>query len=274
VLLTFDRRIDPATVVTPGDQFTFSGGLTATAAQVTGRQITVTTSDQTPGTNYTVTVANTVKDLSGTSVSATANTATFRGFREPAVLRITEIQPNMPNNGDLVELVAVSGGTVDGFVLQQDFTVSTPVVTLATFPNATVATGDVIVVHIAPPGGYTGETTAKDQFPQSGTTINYDTAWDFAGGTTGITFSSRVLVVRNQRTAVECCATSSRRLRRWRCRPTGRPCLPLRRPSPRIATRSAGSPTTITTTRVTGQWVLRAGVCLPRSPRLNHPVHG
>jgi hypothetical protein len=197
VLLTFDRRIDPATVLATGEQFTFSDGLTASQVQVNGRQITLTTGDQSPGTNYTLTVANTVKDLSGGSVSSTANTASFRGYRTPAVLRITEVQPNMPNNTDLVELVAVSGGTVDSFVLQQDLTATTPVVTLATFPNATVAAGDIIVVHIAPPAGYTSETTAKDQFPRSGTSINYDTAWDFGGGTTGITFSSRVLVVRN-----------------------------------------------------------------------------
>ncbi len=197
VLLTFDRRIDPATVLPTGAQFTFSDGLTASAATVSGRQITVTTGEQTGGTNYTLTVANTVKDLSGTSVSSTANTATFRGYRTPAVLRITEVQPNMTGNTDLVELVAITGGTVDGFVLQQDMTASTPVVTLATFPNATVATGDFIVVHMVPPAGYASETTAKDQFPQSGTAINYDTAWDFAGGTTAITFSSRVLVVRD-----------------------------------------------------------------------------
>ncbi|HVG63081.1 MAG TPA: Ig-like domain-containing protein [Hyalangium sp.] len=203
VLLTFDRRIDPATVVTPGAQFTFSDGLTATGAQVNGRQVTLTTSAQTGGANYTVTVADTVKDLSGTSVSATANTATFRGFRTPAVLRITEIQPNMTGGADLIELVALTGGTVDGFVLQQDLTVSSPVITLSTFPNTTVAAGDIIVVHIAPPDGYTSETTAKDQFPSSTTPGNYDTAWDFAGGTTGITFSSRVVLVRDSVGAIQ-----------------------------------------------------------------------
>jgi hypothetical protein len=130
-------------------------------------------------------------------VSGTANTATFRGYRTPAVLRITEVQPNMPSNGDLVELVAVSAGTVDGFVLQQDLTVGTPVVPLATFPNATVAAGDIIVVHMTPPAGYASETTARDQFPQSGTSINYDTAWDFGGLAAGITFSSRLVVVKD-----------------------------------------------------------------------------
>jgi hypothetical protein len=197
VVVTFDRRIDPATILATGEQFAFSGGLTALAVQVNGRQLTLTTSTQAGGTNYTLTVANTVKDLSGTSVSGTANTATFRGYRTPAVLRITEVQPNMPSNADLVELVAVSAGTVDGFVLQQDLTVNTPVVPLATFPNAVVAAGDIIVVHMTPPAGYASETTAKDQFPQSGTTINYDTAWDFGGAAAGITFSSRLIVVKD-----------------------------------------------------------------------------
>src|SRR5690606_11792728 len=108
------------------------------------RQITLTTSDQAGGTDYTVTVADTVKDLSGTSMSSTANTATFRGYRTPAVLRVTEVQPNMTGGGDLVELVALSGGTVDSFLLQQDINSAA---TLATFPNATVAAGDIIVVH-------------------------------------------------------------------------------------------------------------------------------
>ncbi|HYI00602.1 Ig-like domain-containing protein [Hyalangium sp.] len=200
VLLTFDRRIDPATVLGTGEQFTFTNGLTATSAQVSGRQVTLSTSDQTPGADYTVTAAASVEDLSGTAVSATANTASFRGYRTPAVLRINEVQPSAASNMDLVELVVVSAGTVDGFVLQQDINSA---VTLATFPNASVAAGDFIVVHIAPPAGYTSETTAKDQFPASGTSINYDTAWDFGGGTTGITYSSRLILVKSAAGAIQ-----------------------------------------------------------------------
>ncbi|KFE66198.1 Ig-like domain-containing protein [Hyalangium minutum] len=194
VVLTFDRRIDPSTVLSNGSQFTFSNGLTASAVQVTARQISLTTSEQTAGADYTVTVADTVKDLNGTGVAAPTNTATFRGYRVPATLRISEVGPTMASNADMVELVAVTAGTVDGFLLQQD--INSPV-TLSTFPNASVAAGDIIVVHIAPPAGYASETTGKAQFPASATPINYDTAWDFAGGTTGITYSSRLIVLKD-----------------------------------------------------------------------------
>lgn len=194
VVLTFDRRIDPATVMANGSQFTFSGTLTASAATVNARQITLTTSDQGPGTDYTVTVANTVKDLNGSAVAAPSNVASFRGYRVPATLRMTEVQPNMASSADMVELVVLTAGTVDGFQLQQDINAA---VTLATFPNATVAAGDIIVVHINPPTGYVSETTGKTQFPTSGTAINYDTAWDFGGGTTGITYSARLLLMKD-----------------------------------------------------------------------------
>jgi hypothetical protein len=86
VQLTFSRRIDPASV-TDADaptQFTFDNGLTTTAATVNGTLVVLTTSAQTAGTTYTVTVANTVKDKRGSSV-ATPNTATFTSLRPIAV---------------------------------------------------------------------------------------------------------------------------------------------------------------------------------------------
>jgi hypothetical protein len=203
VVLTFDRRIDPATVLGNGSQFTFSNGLTASAAavsQTNGRQITLTTSEQAPGADYTVTVAATVKDRNGSGVAAPTNVASFRGYRVPATLRITEVQPTMASNGDLVELVALTAGTVDGFLLQQDINSA---VTLATLPNTSVAAGDIIVVHIAPPTGYVSETTGKAQFPASTTAINYDTAWDFGGGTTGITYSGRLIIIKDSAGAIQ-----------------------------------------------------------------------
>jgi hypothetical protein len=58
-----------------------------------------------------------------------------------------------------------------------------------------VAAGDVIVVHINDVNA--SETLAKAQFPASSYASNYDTAWDFQGGTTGITFSSRLILIRD-----------------------------------------------------------------------------
>ncbi|AKF84282.1 hypothetical protein MFUL124B02_41575 [Myxococcus fulvus 124B02] len=194
VTLTFDRNIAAGSITDVGSQFTFTNGLTATAFQVNGRQVTLTTNEQTSGAAYAVTVANTVKDTTGGSVVAPNNTDEFRGFRSAAVVRITEVQPNMANNMDLIELQVLTAGTTDGLVLQQD--ANSPVV-LLTFPDVTVAQGDIIVVHINEAAAYQSETTAKDQFPKSGTPANYDTAWDFKGGATGITFSSRILLVKD-----------------------------------------------------------------------------
>ncbi|WP_426734811.1 Ig-like domain-containing protein [Myxococcus faecalis] len=194
VTLTFDRSIAQDSITDVASQFTFSNGLTASAFQVTGRQVSLTTTAQTAGAAYTVTVADTVRDSRGRGVVAPNNTDEFTGFRVSAVLRITEVQPNGPSGKDLVELQVLQGGTTDGIVLQQD--VNSPTI-LLTFPDVTVAQDDIIVVHIAEAAAYASETTAKDQFPKSGTPANYDTAWDFKGGATGLTFSSRILLVKD-----------------------------------------------------------------------------
>ncbi|WP_157069608.1 lamin tail domain-containing protein [Sandaracinus amylolyticus] len=76
VIVTFDRNIDPASVTAVATQFTFTGGVTASAATVMDREVTVTTSALTPGMTYTVTVSG-VEDLSGTAIGSADNTATF-----------------------------------------------------------------------------------------------------------------------------------------------------------------------------------------------------
>jgi hypothetical protein len=156
----------------------------------------VTTVAQTGGQPYTVTVAPSIKDTRGSSVDAAANTATFAGYQAPATLRISEASPNINNNRDLIELVVLQGGSVGNFTLVQE----TGVV-LATLPNVQVATGDIIVVHLVPistngdaPGS---ETVSKAEYPAATYAANYDTAWDFHGGTTGLTFSNRVIRVKD-----------------------------------------------------------------------------
>jgi hypothetical protein len=90
----------------------------------------------------------------------------------------------------------VQGGSTANITLVLDTT------TLATLPAVTVATGDVIVVHINPDtaSGFdapASETTSKNQYPSATFPSNHDNAWDFHGGTTGIAFSHRVLRVRD-----------------------------------------------------------------------------
>ncbi len=81
VVITINRAVDPASVETDGTQFTFSAGLTASAATATGNLITVTTSAQTPAADYTVTVAQTVTDIFGVGMAASPNNqADFTGY--------------------------------------------------------------------------------------------------------------------------------------------------------------------------------------------------
>jgi hypothetical protein len=76
VQVTFSRQVAPASVAAAGTQFTFDNGLTATAAVVSGRTVTVTTGAQVAGEAYVVTVAQTVTDTLGTPLGTPA-TATF-----------------------------------------------------------------------------------------------------------------------------------------------------------------------------------------------------
>lgn len=107
-----------------------------------------------------------------------------------AILKINEVNPNITSSLDLIELRASVGGAIAGITLEQDLTTK---VVLATLPAITVAAGDLIVVHLTPPVGVTDETATK------ATCVNaacYSGAWDVRGGTTGITYSGRLLVLR------------------------------------------------------------------------------
>jgi DNA/RNA endonuclease G (NUC1) len=192
--VTFDRTIDPATVAANGSQFTFNNGLAATAASVSGKTVVLTTSTQTAGTSYTVTVAGTVKDTQGRGVDPAANTGTFSGYFQSAVLRITEIAPNITGSKDLVEFQVLQGGSTKNMTLVQDAST-----VLATLPDVQVATGDIIVLHLTPGAteGPASETTSKSQYAAATYTQNVDAAWDFNGGTTGITYSGRTLRIKD-----------------------------------------------------------------------------
>ncbi|MBN8232621.1 chitobiase/beta-hexosaminidase C-terminal domain-containing protein [Corallococcus macrosporus] len=197
VTVNFDRKLDPASVLADGSQFTVDSGLGVQAAAVSGRQVLLTTSAQAAGTGYTVTVASSVKDTRQSGLETTANSATFTGVAvSPARLVLTEVAPGISNGKDLVELVAVEGGSVDRFTLTQGANLL-----LATFPNVVVATGDVIVVHLrpttAPVDAPASETANKGEFPESTYSANSNIAWDFIGSTNEIGYSQRVLRVRD-----------------------------------------------------------------------------
>lgn len=75
--LALDRHALASSVKTDGSQFTFNNGLKATAAVVSGRNITLTTDAQS-GATYTLTIAKTVTDLQGSSIGG--NVVSFAGF--------------------------------------------------------------------------------------------------------------------------------------------------------------------------------------------------
>lgn len=205
VRIAFDRRIDPASVLGDGSQFAFSNGLVATAASVSGRDVTVTTSVQTPSQAYAATVADTVTDQLGSGLASGARTTSFVGYVVPAVLQLNEVAPHQNFSRDLVELLVVSGGrTGGGRLVEQGVTTKV----LTTFPDVTVAAGDLVVVHFIPlsdPGGGDApgsETTGKAQHPAASYPANYDDAWDFldpgAGIASDLNPRSRVLRVEDR----------------------------------------------------------------------------
>jgi hypothetical protein len=198
VRITFSRRIRAASVAANGSQFTFDNGLTASAVTVSGRTVTVTTSAQTLGTTYTVTVANTVTDLQSTGV-APPNTATFAGSVPPAVVRINELNANISGSCDLIELRVASGGVMTGYRIQERTGGSGEL--SMTFPTFTVQTNDFIVVHLNSGSltcnlsGATQETTAPNQQPALTFLGNFDSAYDFWNNDNGLTATDNVITL-------------------------------------------------------------------------------
>lgn len=196
VNVTFDRHINPASVLGDGSQFAIDNGLTVSAATVSGKVVTLTTSTQTGNASYTVTVAATVLDALGAGVS-TPNTANFSGFIIPAVVRINEVNANITGGCDVIELRVISSGTMAGYTLKERDTT-----TLLTFPAGFMVTkNDLIVVHTnsnnasCNPNGATQETASITEQAVANFGGNYDTAFDFWSTDTGLTATDNVLTL-------------------------------------------------------------------------------
>lgn len=80
VTVTFDQEIDAASIGDPEAAFSFSPALGISSADVQGAQVILATEEQAPGTEYTVTVANTVTSLLGAGVEPPANTGVFNSL--------------------------------------------------------------------------------------------------------------------------------------------------------------------------------------------------
>ncbi|MFO0590823.1 MAG: Ig-like domain-containing protein [Polyangiaceae bacterium] len=190
VIVNFDRPMDPATIDVA--DFAFDNGLTAMAVAPNGSSVTVTTTPDQAGLVYTVTVSN-VNDVLGTPLGM-PNSAMFQSYVPIAQLLINELSPNITTQHDLIELVALTGGSVNGIKLLQKGSATE---TLVTLPDFSVAQGDFIVIHLVPSGvagiAPASETMSKTQYANGMYSANYDTAWDILGGATGLTFGYRVL---------------------------------------------------------------------------------
>lgn len=203
VRITFSRLIDTNSVNANGSQFTFDNGLTASAAVVSGRTVTLTTSPQSNVTLYTVTVANTVTDQAGTAMG-TPNMFMFMGYITQAVVKINELNANVTMTGiancDLVELRVVSGGLMTGYKLQERTGTASNNELSFTFPALTVQTNDIIVVHMnanagCNPGSSPNETTGPAQHPRATYGANFDTAYDFYANDNGLTNTDNVITL-------------------------------------------------------------------------------
>jgi hypothetical protein len=203
--ITFSRNILPASVAADGSQFTFDNGLTASAAVVAGRTVTLTTGAQAVATAYLATIAASVTDLRGTPVAA-PGTASFTGFVTPAVVRINEVNANIASGCDLIELRVVADGSMTGFKLTERTGaagVNGAGELSLTFPSFTVHKNDFIVVHMnsasttCNPGGATQETATTTDQPAATFAGNFDTAFDFWSIDQGLTATNNVFALRD-----------------------------------------------------------------------------
>jgi hypothetical protein len=194
VVLSFDRNIDPATVVaanfTITETATPANTLAVTAATATGlREVTLTTDPQTPGLGYTLTVGAGVKDDAGVAIDSAADSAEFSGYATPAVLRVTEFNPNISasNGGDLIELTVVAGGSLSGMkVIDPAYATAK---TYGVLPDMVLQTGDVIVLHAGLGSTACTEANQGNSFCAAASNTGYvDGAYDFTG-TTAISWS-------------------------------------------------------------------------------------
>lgn len=195
ISISFDRMIAAASVDSGGSQIALSNGLQPTSAAVVNNLINVGTTAQSPGVQYTVTVGSSIMDARGTPLDPAFRTTSFTGVAQSAVVRINELNANIDGACDLIELRAVTGGSLDGWTLQHRRT------TLVAFTNLTVQPNDYIVVHIngasadCNPAGAGNEASSKTEFARATHSANYDTAYDWYATTAGMQRTDTTLLL-------------------------------------------------------------------------------
>ncbi len=159
-------------------------GLSVTAASLSGKTITLTTSTHVGGQAYTVTLTN-IPRYNDNANFTTASQG-FNGFSPPAVVKITKVF--VDDGDDAMELRVTSAGTLTGFrVLEAD----TLIYTFPTTPTFNV--GDIIVVHFQNAG--TNEVNGNaSEATETGNTPGFD-FWDAGAGS--VTSTDRELQVQD-----------------------------------------------------------------------------
>jgi hypothetical protein len=158
VVVTFSEALDPATVAV-GD-FAFDMGLTASAAVLAGDGLsaTITTSAQTAGTTYTVTVTG-VSDTMGTAIAG-MNTAMFAGFSPGGmgVLIISEYVEGSGTNNKAIEIanIGTTAMSLEGCFIRlfANGAAATPTASLA-LTGTLAADATFVLCNQATIGGFT-----------------------------------------------------------------------------------------------------------------------
>ncbi len=111
VTVTFDQPLAPATVLP--SRFTLTGGVSVSAAVVSGSTVTLTTSALAPTTTYTVTALAAVTSVRGDGIDPAANSAMFTASGSMGVghLVINEVNYDDIGAGDSLEFVEIFNGT-------------------------------------------------------------------------------------------------------------------------------------------------------------------
>jgi hypothetical protein len=128
----------------------------------------------------------------GTATSSSSFTVTSPPV-PPASLQINEVNSNITGAQDLVEFKVIGDGSISGLKLYANSTL------LATLPDVSVTTGDIIVLHLNN-NTIASETSTKTDCTN---TVCYAGAWDIFGNTIGITYSANVLIVKDSTGATQ-----------------------------------------------------------------------
>ncbi|QAT81826.1 putative lipoprotein [Corallococcus coralloides] len=154
VRMTFDRRIAATSITDVATQFTFDNGLQAQSATVNGKDVLVTTSEQTASTQYTVQVSG-VTDTLGKAI-VTPNSTQFQGF---SLLAIHGGSVVLTGTGFTGATAVTIGGVAQTFTVDSDTQITvtnvpdtTPVgasqPVQVTTPAGAVSAGALPVAHL------------------------------------------------------------------------------------------------------------------------------